>query len=253
VILYDTRGRGRSDLATASTPVGIDKDVDDLHAIRTQLSLDRVSLIGWSYFGAVITLYAAAHPEVVDRLVQVAPLGPRREPHWDDWMAAYSSRAAQCAQQFESADSALSGHANTAGARQSIAVRAGLRALVRPQLGNLSVADAIVDAVGTNLPNEAPDALVQLQDRILKALGNWDFRATAALVTAPVLTVHGSADNVSLASCREWVAAFPDARLLRMMGVGHYPFHERPSEFFAMVAEFLVDRRWPLAAVAPAA
>jgi pimeloyl-ACP methyl ester carboxylesterase len=168
-------------------------------------------------------------------------------------MADYSSRAAQCAQQLESADSVLSGRVDTTGPRQSIAVRAGLRALVRPQLGNLSVADAIVDAVGTDLPNEAPDALVELQGRILEALGKWDFRETAVLVTAPVLTVHGSADNVSLASCREWVAAFPDARLLRMMGVGHYPFHERPSEFFAVVAEFLIDRRWPLAAVAPTA
>jgi pimeloyl-ACP methyl ester carboxylesterase len=249
VILYDTRGRGRSDPATDPTTVGLEQDLADLDAIRLHLGLERFSLIGWSYLGSLVALYAAAHPNIVDRVVQVGPIGPRKAPHYDEWLANYGERAGKQAQQFKDVGTLLSSSSDTA-AHGASQVRSQLLALVRPQLGDLSVADAIVDGVGTDLPNETPAALAQLLGRIIGPLGNWDFRPTAALVRAPVLTVYGSADNISLASCMEWVAVFPEARLLKMSGVGHYPFYERPSEFVASVSEFLVDERWPVAAVA---
>ncbi|HSL20142.1 MAG TPA: alpha/beta hydrolase [Vicinamibacterales bacterium] len=230
VVLYDPRGRGRSDTATESTPVGIDHAIADLESIRLQLGLERVSLMGWSYLGAIVVLYAAAHPEAVDRIVQVSPLPPRRDPHWDAWMASYSARAAP-----------LMGESDTSG------IRDGLLTMLLPQLGDTSTAEAIVDSVGTDLPNEHPANIANLGRRAMASLGGWDFRERAGRVVAPVLTVHGDRDNIPLAASQEWVQALPNARLLRFEGAGHYAFYERPEPFFGAVAEFL-DGRWPAGA-----
>ncbi len=60
-----------------------------------------------------------------------------------------------------------------------------------------------------------------------------------------MLAIHGTEDR--LAPCegaREWVRAFPDARLLSLPGVGHLPFVERPAIFFPAVDPFLKGE-WP--------
>ena len=50
-----------------------------MEAVRTHFGIDRASLIGWSYLGAVVALYAADHPEHVRAVVQIGPMAPRRE------------------------------------------------------------------------------------------------------------------------------------------------------------------------------
>jgi len=219
IVLYDPPGRGRSDPISDDAPSGLEHGVAALDAVRLQLGLERISLMGWSFLGALVVLYAASHPEAVERIVQVGPLVPRRDPYWGEWMASYGARAAH--------------------------VRAeGLLAMVLPQLGDLSVADTIVNAVGTDLPNESPKALATLLPKMMVTLGAWDFREAARSVRAPVLTVRGSEDNIPLSGCREWVAVLPDARLLEIEGAGHYPFYERPEHFFHAVAAF-IGGAWP--------
>jgi len=56
--------------------------------------------------------------------------------------------------------------------------------------------------------------------------------------------VHGSEDNIPIEGCREWRDVLANARLFRMSGVGHYPFYERPDQFFDAVGVFL-DGGWP--------
>ena len=121
--------------------------------------------------------------------------------------------------------------------------RIGLLAMILPQLGSIQVADKIVDSVG-DLPNEHPENILRLGAWAMAGLGNWDFRETARSVKAPVLTVHGSADNTPLAACLEWVSVLPNAKLLRFHNIGHYPFYECPGPFFSAVAEF-VNGQWP--------
>ncbi|HUE87806.1 MAG TPA: alpha/beta fold hydrolase [Vicinamibacterales bacterium] len=80
--------------------------------------------------------------------------------------------------------------------------------------------------------------------------GAWDWRSEAAKVTAPVLTVHGTYDNLPIAASREWVQSFPDARLLLIEGAGHYPHFEQPDMFIASLATFF-DGGWPSNATPP--
>ncbi len=244
IVLYDPPGRGRSDPSGEDTPSGLEHGLAALEAVRRQLGLERISLMGWSFLGALVVLYAAAHPEVVERIVQVGPLVPSRDPYWDEWMARYAARARRLQSLGLLATSAGSGPDPSSEERH---VRSRLVATVLPQLGDLSVADTIVSAVGTDLPNERPDALAQLLPRMMATLGDWDFRKAARSVRAPVLTIRGSEGNIPLSGCREWVAVLPAARLLDIEGAGHYPFYECPDRFFPPVAEFIAGK-WPDAA-----
>jgi pimeloyl-ACP methyl ester carboxylesterase len=92
VVLYDPRGRGRSDEIKDPSLVGMDNEVRDIEALRRHLSLDRVSLVGWSYLGGVVALYAARYPERVDSVVQVGPMPLRKVPHWDAYLKSIQAR-----------------------------------------------------------------------------------------------------------------------------------------------------------------
>src|SRR5262249_42907565 len=78
LVFYDVRNRGRSDTVTDPSLLarGIHNDVDDLEALRRHLGLDRLSLIGHSYMGLMVILYAMKHPERVDRIVQIGAMAP---------------------------------------------------------------------------------------------------------------------------------------------------------------------------------
>ena len=81
VVFYDPRGRGRSSVPGGDSFIGIEADVADLECVRRTLRIDRCDLLGWSYYAAVIAHYARAHPGVVERLLLVAPVPLRRDPH----------------------------------------------------------------------------------------------------------------------------------------------------------------------------
>ena len=78
LVFYDVRNRGRSDTVTdpALLERGIHNDVDDLDAVRRHFGLDRLVLIGHSYMGLMVILYAMKYPAHVDRIVQIGADGP---------------------------------------------------------------------------------------------------------------------------------------------------------------------------------
>ena len=61
IIFYDPRNRGRSTAAPLER-ISFQNDVRDLEAVRSYFGLEKVSLIGWSYFGAVVARYAMEYP-----------------------------------------------------------------------------------------------------------------------------------------------------------------------------------------------
>ncbi len=54
----------------------------------------------------------------------------------------------------------------------------------------------------------------------------------------------GDRDNFSVEGAREWVAGQPNARILVLEGVGHWPQYERPGETIDAIDHFLKGR-WP--------
>src|SRR3989441_1449680 len=73
---YDQRGGGRSPVGR-DTPVGWREHVADLEALRRHWSIDRLTLLGYSWGGLLAVLYWLEHPEQVERLALVSPAPAR--------------------------------------------------------------------------------------------------------------------------------------------------------------------------------
>src|SRR5262245_14340872 len=76
LISYDMRNRGRSDLVVDDSRITFEQDVVDLETVRRHFGAERAALLGYSYLGKIVVLYALAHPERVERIVQFGPVPP---------------------------------------------------------------------------------------------------------------------------------------------------------------------------------
>jgi pimeloyl-ACP methyl ester carboxylesterase len=77
LILYDMRNRGRSSRVEDGDLLTIQKDVEDLEAVRRHFRAERFVPVGYSYLGFMVVLYAMSHPDYVERVVQLGPV-PRK-------------------------------------------------------------------------------------------------------------------------------------------------------------------------------
>jgi pimeloyl-ACP methyl ester carboxylesterase len=80
LIFYDPRNRG-APTEVESGRISFRNDVRDLEEVRKHFALEKISLIGWSYFGGVVARYAMEFPERVERLVMVCGTPIRRLPY----------------------------------------------------------------------------------------------------------------------------------------------------------------------------
>jgi pimeloyl-ACP methyl ester carboxylesterase len=75
VIFYDPRNRGRSDAADVSS-VSLDRQIEDLEALRKALGIEKMALLGWSGLGMEMAVYALRYPQHVTRLIQMSAVPP---------------------------------------------------------------------------------------------------------------------------------------------------------------------------------
>ena len=232
LILYDQRGRGLSDPVIASSRLGIDYEVRDLEAVRKHFHAERISLLGCSYLGGVIVLYALEHPKYVVRLIEVDPIPPRRE------LFAQAEQVLN-----DRLDKAAEEHLERmrqAGASKSSPIQFCQEAdkVFNPAYFGDPAAAAKYHT-HCELANEQPDAADKNWDSLDRSLGNWDWRPRLKSVKSPVLIVYGTKDWIPESAAQEWVEGLPNARLLKLAGVGHISWFERSDLVFAAADSFL--------------
>lgn len=244
LVFYDPRHRGRSsrgDLARVS----LDRQIEDLEQLRSALGIERMAIVGWSGLGMEMAVYALRHPERVTRLVQVGAVPPAarimREAGGDR-RAERTDREAIAAldRRFQAGEFA----ADPAGF-----CRARNRLTLGANFADTALADRVPDVC--RWENEWPVHLWPYFGALLGSFGDWDWTRELAGLTIPRLVVHGREDGIPLAGARAW-AAYPTARLLVLSPAGHFPFIERPDEFFPAVDRFLAGA-WPAEAEVVAA
>jgi len=69
LIYFDEFGRGKSDTAKNLTEYTIERDVDDVEALRIALKLEKISVLGHSYGGVVAQGYAIKYPQHLSHLI----------------------------------------------------------------------------------------------------------------------------------------------------------------------------------------
>jgi proline iminopeptidase len=243
MVFYDMRNRGRSDRVEDTTHITIEWDVRDLESVRRHVGAERFVPVGFSYLGLMVMLYAAEHPQRVERIIQIGPVARRwntefpRELTANDPRPVIDSAARAELERLERSELAERDPAAHC-QRQYEITRVSL-------VGDPRLADRVPDVC--HLPNELPRAFARhLRYHFLSSVQHLDVPwETFARITVPVLTVHGTRDrNAPYGAGREWVSRLPNARLLTVPGAAHMPWLDQPRLVLGAIESFLKGS-WP--------
>ncbi len=215
VIAVDMRGHGDS----AWDPQGayvVEDYVRDVEALIAQLELRDILLWGNSTGGRVAQMIAGLHPERVSAVI-VEDVGPERPREVSNRRAGRMSKEADGWASMEE----LYAHAKTENPRTSEPV---LRHLV--EHGSKQRADGRI--------------VWKRDPAILNGFVPTELWATVRRIKAPIVYILGGASTIVPAQTQvEIRQALPQAQIVTLPGLGHYPSDEKPAEFLAIVDGFL--------------
>jgi proline iminopeptidase len=239
VIYYDQRGQGRSEVITHGENLGYENHVADLEAVRQYFRLDKMTLLGNSWGGLLISLYAIAHPDRVDRMVLHNPAPPMHGFLVDqqDEIARrmkilYKPKQLERIKFTEKSENWLKATDPVAMCREFyplvLATYTYSRSMGIGFKGDLCVG-----------PKESVRQQRTVNAHVWRSLGDYNLLPRLAPVKTPVLVIHGVADVIPLRGSQFWAAGYPNARLLLIEKAGHITHVERPDVFFPAVETFL--------------
>ncbi|HEY3826979.1 MAG TPA: alpha/beta hydrolase [Bryobacteraceae bacterium] len=237
LIAYDPRNRGRSD-QTADGDGSIGRDVEDLEAVRLHFGLDRMDLIGHSYVGLMIALYAMRYAEHAGCVVQIGAMEPVAGRQYPPHLAFNDGLLPQVFGKMGQLWQSRTTEDDKEMCRKAWAI-----------LGAIYVADpATAPRVAgwgrCDLPNER-NFMRHWTTKIQPSIQNLKIPEEAAKATSAILTIHGTKDrNAPYGGGREWAMMLSDARLVTIEGAAHAPWIEAPDQVLGAIGTFL-NGSWP--------
>lgn len=210
VIAVDLPGFGWSEREPAVT-YDYDKFADRLADTFAALGLERAAVAGQSMGGGVAAVFAARHPDRVERLVLVD--------------AVYPQEPGEIALPF--------------------------RVLRTPVLGELALGlSPEASGPGFDAAHHERAVLAYrlegTRDEMLRFVRSpgkpQQLAAAYPRIRAPALVIHGTADRfVPYALMERAVPAFPRARVVKLEGGGHFPHRDAPDVIVREVEAFLAE------------
>jgi proline iminopeptidase len=231
LILLDHRGTGDSETPADPDTYRCVKIIEDVEALRAQLGLEKIDLLGHSAAGNILALYAAHYPERVSRMVMVAPGWSATDLEFSDeeWIDAMRRRSAE--PWFEDAFAAMT--------RLEMGELTEENRMAAAPLFHGRWNDAAREMTETEAAQLNPDGIA-----VFRAEGSFDdpavTRKRLTALTAPVLLLGGELDPAPTPRLlREYVNWFPNGRLVIQPEAGHSPWTDDPEIFVTTVAGFL--------------
>jgi len=224
LVFVDLRGGGQS--TGDPTVLSFDRVAADFEAIRVDLGVDKVAIIGHSILGVLAIEYGRRCPDTVSHVVTVGT-PPRGDMKW------------------------LSGAATQFFEQDASPERKGVW---RDNLARLPPGTSFEQSFPAQAPLRFYDARTDMmplyQDTVVKPellghlLGplttNWDVTRDPGSLRVPILLTQGRYDYT--VPCTLWDgldAVLPLATRRVFSRSGHQPFFEEPDEFSKVVAEWM--------------
>ena len=238
LIFYDQRGSGRS-RSDDHSPITWQTHVTDLATLVHELSLEPLTLVGYSWGGLLALLYSIAAaggfreegfdlPADMPRPARMALICPA--PATATFRAQFSEELARRQRAPWIAEE-----------RAAIA-RSGLRerdpAAYAKRIFELGVAGYFAD------PARAREltpfrVIARVQQSVWESLAGYDLTNKLPLIEAPTLVLHGAHDAIPLASSLLIATSLARGELVALAESAHVPYVEGQDAFFAAVRDFL--------------
>lgn len=242
LISYDMRNRGRSSRVENGDLLTLEKDVEDLEAVRAHFGVERFSAIGYSYLGKVVVMYARDYPEHVERLVQIGPVPPVFDTTYPAHLTAEGLPSPYASEDVARIQSLREQNYHETHPREYCDE---LWRVLRFSLVHDPANVARYTPYVCDMANEWP---INLERHMQHAfVGSAQTHVITpeeiAEVTVPVLTIHGRYDrNAPYGAGREWALRLPNAKLITA-NAAHHVWADAPGIIDSII-EFL-DGEWP--------
>jgi L-proline amide hydrolase len=230
VVLYDQLGCGRSD-----RPDGIEWGVgvflDELAALRDELGLERVHLLGTSWGGMLALEHALSGFDGLTSLVLSSTLASI-----DEWVAeARRLRAGLPAEVVETLD-----RHEAAGTYDDPEYRAALDVFDDRHVRRGAIGRPELELMQLGLGRESYRAMVGPNEwTVTGALRGWDVRDRLGEIDVPALVVRGRYDMCTAVVAATLLRGLPDAREAVFEESSHMPALEESDRYLEVVGAFL--------------
>ena len=225
IILFDQRGRGRTEAPADPSSASIEDDATDVGALRRALGIRKWDLLGHSWGGGIALLAASMDEAGTRRLVTVDGVGPTSA-----WMPTLRRTVSERLSNEERAtfdridDAALE-------APDAEVQAAYSRAVYPAWFADAELASSFAP------PKVTSDTGAAILARLRR--DGYDWRERLRALSVPTLVIHGEEDALPVAVSTELVALLPRAQRQLVPHSGHMPFWEAPDVFFPVVDSFL--------------
>src|SRR4051812_20281344 len=215
VIAIDMRGHGDSAWSPEAAYL-VEDYVKDLEAFTDQLNLRGLTLLGNSTGGRVVQVYAGLHPERVAHLI-VEDVGPERP---NDIAAAFQRQVQQEANGWASEDELL--------------------AFLKK--GNATIPETILRSYAHFGSKPTGDGRIvwKRDPNLARGFIETELWRYVSKITSPAIYILGGASRIVPAETQQKLKeALPQAEIVVMPGLGHYPDQEATDDFLRIARKFL--------------
>ncbi len=213
----DMRGHGDS-AWHAEGAYTVEDYTADIEAVIEQLHLRNLVLWGASTGGRVAQMIAGLHPDRVSAVV-VEDVGPERPPTVSNRRGARMEKEANGWATMD-------------------------EMLVQVKIENPRAADAIVRNIAQAGSRRREDGRIvwKRDPAILKGFVPTELWGTVRKIRAPILYIVGGVSSTLPPHTQlEIQHVLPQAKVVSLPGLGHYPSDDNPQQFVAIVDQFLAS------------
>lgn len=247
LVFYDMRNRGNSKPVYDRNKISIHHDIRDLEEVRNYFGFDKVGLVGYSYLGKMVAMYAYEYPENVERVIQLGPVSIEFGTQYPDSLTANDAAPVIDEQALNELREKREQNFHLTHPEEYCEEEwqvTRIRLIGNPD--NLQK----MGKSHCSMPNEWPINLARHFSAHFVSMQEAPFTPTeVAELNIPVLTIHGTKDrNSPFGSGKEWAFHLPEARLVTVSGAAHRSWIDEPELVFDSVKNFL-NGKWPQKAV----
>lgn len=228
---YDQRLSGRSSAKVDTSNVNMNIFIEDIEALRKHFGLESAHILGHSWGGLLAMKYAIAYPSHTKTLILSNSMPPSTE--------LWQEEQAVLAKQLTSQDSL---------ARQELMQSElfkekpseAIEKLLLLSFKNQFYDTTLIDRLELYVPQ---DYMVrsQLFGNLMPYLSSYDLKAQLNKLDIPTLIIYGSAEPGASLSGPVLQNQIPESELNIIEQSGHFPFIEKPEEFFDLLKAFLKE------------
>lgn len=231
VIFYDQRATGNSTGSLDSNSITVDNFVEDLEALRKELKVGKINIIGHSWGAALAAFYSIKYPQNLKTLILLGASAS------SDYLDQYFKNIQKNTIQADRLALKQIAQSQSFKEKQVEAVQNYFQIAVKPLFHNPSLAE-ILDLTFVEKTAKNQNQINQL---LFEETRNFNIYDELSVVKCPTLIIHGESDPLPVEAPRKIHQHIPQSRFVILKQAGHFMFIESPGELFSIIRNFLKD------------